>query len=75
MKGREKLWKSLRATFATAKVEAEVDVPSLAALMGLTTAHVLKHYVKPSGAHLAVAMASPPKRFRAGPATNASNLG
>jgi site-specific recombinase XerD len=50
-------WKTLRATFATRKAEAGVDVPTLAALMGLTTSHVLEHYVKPSGVHLAGAMA------------------
>jgi site-specific recombinase XerD len=47
-------WKTLRATFATRKAEAGVDVPTLA---GLTTSHVLEHYVKPSGVHLAGAMA------------------
>lgn len=52
-----KPWKSLRATFATRKAEAGVDVPSIAALMGLTTSHVLEHYVKPSGRHLVAAMA------------------
>jgi hypothetical protein len=50
-------WKTLRATFATRKTEAGWDVPTLAALMGLTTAHVLEHYVKPSGKHLEAAMA------------------
>ncbi len=50
-------WKSLRATFATRKAEAGVDVPTIAALMGLTTSHVLEHYIKPSGAHLVAAMA------------------
>jgi hypothetical protein len=34
-----------------------VDVPTIAALMGLTTSHVLEHYVKPSGFHLEAAMA------------------
>ena len=51
-----KPWKSLRATFATRKAEAGVDTSSIAALMGLTTAHVLEHYVKPSGLHLEAAM-------------------
>lgn len=49
-------WKSLRATFASRKAEAGVPVPIIAELMGLTTTHVLEHYVKPSGAHLAEAM-------------------
>ena len=64
MAGRVKPWKSLRATFATNRVMAGVDVSSLAALMGLTTAHVLEHYVKPTGAHLADALAAraPQKR-------------
>ncbi len=57
---KSKPWKSLRATFATRKSEAGVDVPTLAALMGLTSAHVLEHYVKPSGRHLAAAMADRP---------------
>lgn len=52
-----KPWKTLRATFATRASERGVDVPTLAALMGLTSAHVLEHYVKPSGRHLADAMA------------------
>lgn len=51
-------WKTLRATFATRKAEAAFDVPTIAALMGLTTSHVLEHYVKPTGAQLAAAMAS-----------------
>jgi hypothetical protein len=34
-----------------------VDVPTIAALMGLTTSHVLEYYIKPSGAHLIAAMA------------------
>lgn len=50
-------WKTLRATFATRKAEAGVPVPVLAELMGLTSSHVLQHYVKPSGLHLAEAMA------------------
>lgn len=50
-------WKTLRATFATRKAEAGIAVPVIAALMGLTTAHVLEHYVKPSGLMLASAMA------------------
>ena len=48
-----KPWKSLRATFATRQAEAGLDVPTIAALMGHTTAHILEHYIKPSGAHLA----------------------
>ena len=52
-----KPWISLRATFATRASERRVDVPTLAALMGLTSAHVPEHYVKPSGQHLAEAMA------------------
>ena len=50
-------WKSLRATFATRMAEKNVDVPTIAELMGLTTAHVLEHYVKPCGKHLEAAMA------------------
>lgn len=56
-RAKPKPWKSLRATFATRMSERGVDVPTIAALMGLTTTHVLEHYVKPSGAHLAAAMA------------------
>jgi integrase len=52
-----KPWKSLRATFATRKAEAGVDVPTIAALMGLTSSHVLEHYINPSGVHMADAMA------------------
>lgn len=41
---------------AGGKAEAGIDVPTIAALMGLTTAHVLEHYVKPSVLHLVDAM-------------------
>jgi len=52
-----KPWKSLRATFATRATEAGVDPLSLARLMGLTSDHVLRHYVEPSGKHLAASVA------------------
>ena len=45
-------WKSLRATFATRANERGVPVPTIAKLMGLSTAHVLEHYIRPSDEHL-----------------------
>lgn len=56
-----KPWKSLRATFATRMfTEKGQPVPVVAALMGLTSAHVLEHYFKASGVYLEEAMASAP---------------
>lgn len=50
-------WKSLRATFATRQAERGTPIPVIAALMGLKTAYVLDHYIKPSGLLLRDAMA------------------
>jgi site-specific recombinase XerD len=57
LENKAKPWKSIRATFASRKAEDGVDVPSIAALMGLTTAHVFEHYFRPTGLHLEAAMA------------------
>ena len=54
-------WKTLRATFATRLIiDRGVDVPTVAALMGLTSAHVLDFYAKPSGAHLEESLSDGP---------------
>ena len=54
-------WKTLRATFATTMlIDRGRDVPTVAALMGLTSAHVLDFYAKPSGAHLEESLADGP---------------
>ena len=58
LQDRPRPWKTLRATFATRQVEWGTAVPVIAELMGLTTAHVFEHYVKPSGVHLEDAMAT-----------------
>ena len=52
-------WKSLRATFATRKHTAGYDAQTLAAMMGLSLAHVLEHYVKVDQQRLEEAMSVP----------------
>lgn len=59
---RARPFKVLRATFATRKAMEGVDVPTIAALMGLTSSHVFEHYIRPTGAHLESAMASSTQR-------------
>ena len=51
-------WKSLRATFATRLNARGVTVPTIARLMGLTSAYVLDFYCKPGEDEMREAIAS-----------------
>ena len=49
-------WKTLRATFITRKIGEGVDVATVAAMAGLSSAHVLEHYYRPFQEQLEKAM-------------------